>query len=146
MTTEPCIFPGTSWGFWRSWRSNNCVTNPIKPHAKGKVEALNRTIKNEFQAEAFLSDFHTIEELNSAFWAWAEVVYNRRVHSATGEAPEERFLKGLLLKENEEEASFLNKGDWSDACWYASNKQAEGRLRSDLHSGRLARKCWEGIH
>ena len=68
---------------------------PYQAHAKGKIEAVNRTIKNEFQAEASLSDFHTIEELNSAFWAWAEVVYNRRVHSTTGEAPEERFLKGL---------------------------------------------------
>ena len=68
---------------------------PYQAQAKGKIEAVNRTIKNEFQAEASLSDFHTIEELNSAFWAWAEVVYNRRVHSTTGEAPEERFLKGL---------------------------------------------------
>ena len=68
---------------------------PYQAHAKGKIEAVNRTIKNEFQAEASLSDFHTIEELNSAFWAWAEVLYNRRVHSTTGEAPEERFLKGL---------------------------------------------------
>jgi len=68
---------------------------PYQAHAKGKIEALNRTIKNEFQAEAALADFHTIEELNSAFWAWVEVVYNKRVHSATGESPDERFLKGL---------------------------------------------------
>ena len=68
---------------------------PYQAHAKGKIEAVNRTVKNEFQAEAALADFHTIEELNSAFWAWAEVLYNKRVHSATGEAPDERFLKGL---------------------------------------------------
>jgi transposase InsO family protein len=68
---------------------------PHQAHAKGKIEASNRTIKNEFQAEAARADFHTPEELNSAFWAWAEVVYNKRVHSATGEAPDERFMKGL---------------------------------------------------
>jgi transposase InsO family protein len=68
---------------------------PYQAYAKGKIEAANRTIKNEFQAEASLADFHTIEELNSAFWAWVEVVYNKRVHSATGESPDERFLKGL---------------------------------------------------
>ena len=68
---------------------------PYQAHAKGKIEAVNRTVKNEFQAEAALADFHTIEELNSAFWAWVEVVYNKRVHSATGESPDERFLKGL---------------------------------------------------
>ena len=68
---------------------------PYQAHAKGKIEAANRTIKNEFQAEAARAEFHTPEELNSAFWAWAEVVYNKRVHSATGETPDERFVKGL---------------------------------------------------
>ena len=68
---------------------------PYQAHAKGKIESLNRTVKYDFQAEAALGGFHTIEELNTAFWAWAEVVYNKRVHSATGETPDERFLKGL---------------------------------------------------
>ncbi len=68
---------------------------PYQAYAKGKIEANNKTIKNEFQAEAALADFHTLEELNSAFWAWADVVYNKRVHSATGETPDDRFLKGL---------------------------------------------------
>jgi len=68
---------------------------PYQAHAKGKIEAVNRTVKNDFQAEAALADFHTIEELNSAFWAWVEVVYNKRVHSTTGETPDERFRKGL---------------------------------------------------
>ncbi len=68
---------------------------PYQAHAKGKIEAANRTVKNEFQAEAAQAEFHTLEELNSAFWAWAEVVYNKRVHSTTGETPDERFGKGL---------------------------------------------------
>ena len=33
--------------------------------------------------------------LNSAFWAWAELEYNARIHSVTGQAPDERFLAGL---------------------------------------------------
>ena len=68
---------------------------PYRAYAKGKIEAGNKTIKNEFQSEAALADFHTIEELNSAFWAWCEVVYNKRVHSATGQTPDDRFLAGL---------------------------------------------------
>ena len=68
---------------------------PYQAHAKGKIEANNKIIKNEFQAEAAHADFHTLEELNSAFWAWADVVYNKRVHSATGETPDDRFLKAL---------------------------------------------------
>ncbi len=68
---------------------------PYQAHAKGKVESVNRTVKNDFQSEAALADFHTIDELNTAFWAWTDVVYNRRVHSTTGEAPDERFRRGL---------------------------------------------------
>jgi len=68
---------------------------PYQAHSKGKVEAINKTVKNEFQKEAALAGFKTLEELNSAFWAWCKLVYNRRRHSSTGEVPDDRFLKGL---------------------------------------------------
>jgi transposase InsO family protein len=68
---------------------------PYQAQAKGKVEALQKTIKNEFQSEASRAGIRTVEELNSAFWAWAEMEYNKRLHSATGQAPDERFLQGL---------------------------------------------------
>jgi putative transposase len=68
---------------------------PYQAYAKGKVEAIQKIIKNEFQSEAARAGIRTVEELNSAFWAWAEVEYNTRVHSSTGQAPDERFLQGL---------------------------------------------------
>jgi len=68
---------------------------PYQAYAKGKVEALQKTVKNEFQSEAARAGIRTVEELNSAFWAWAEVEYNTRLHSSTGQAPDERFLQGL---------------------------------------------------
>ena len=68
---------------------------PYQAFAKGKIEACNKTIKYEFQSEAQLAGIKTIDELNTAFWAWAEVEYNKRVHSSTGEAPDERFINGL---------------------------------------------------
>lgn len=68
---------------------------PYCAFAKGKVEAVQKIIKNEFQNEAARAGIRTVEELNSAFWAWAEVEYNTRVHSSTGQAPDERFLQGL---------------------------------------------------
>ena len=37
----------------------------------------------------------TIDELNSAFWAWMDLEYNTRVHSATGQSPDARFRDGL---------------------------------------------------
>ncbi len=68
---------------------------PFQAHCKGKVEAMNKIIKNEFQSEASRAGMKTLEELNSAFWAWAECEYNPRIHSSTGQPPDERFQQGL---------------------------------------------------
>ena len=68
---------------------------PYQAFAKGKVEAIQKTVKNEFQSEAARAGMKTVEELNSAFWAWAEIEYNTRIHSSTGQAPDERFQQGL---------------------------------------------------
>jgi transposase InsO family protein len=68
---------------------------PFQAYCKGKVEAMNKIIKNEFQSEASRAGMKTLEELNSAFWAWAECEYNTRIHSSTGQAPDERFQQGL---------------------------------------------------
>lgn len=68
---------------------------PYQAWCKGKVEAIMKTIKNDFQADAQLAGFKTLEELNTALWAWIYVEYNRRIHSSTGQAPEERFIKNI---------------------------------------------------
>lgn len=68
---------------------------PYQAYCKGKVEALNKTIKNDFQGEAQLAGFKTLEELNSAFAAWIDLEYNVRIHSQTGQAPDKRFADAL---------------------------------------------------
>jgi putative transposase len=68
---------------------------PYQAYCKGKVEAANKTIKNDFQAEAQRAEFRTLEEINSAFAAWVDLEYNVRQHSATGEAPDKRFADAL---------------------------------------------------
>lgn len=68
---------------------------PFQSYCKGKVEAVNKTIKNEFQGEAQQAGFHTLNELNSAFAAWVDLEYNVRIHSQTGEAPDKRFADAL---------------------------------------------------
>lgn len=68
---------------------------PYQSWCKGKIEAVMKTLKNEFQSEAQRAGFHTLEELNSALWAWIDVEYNRRNHSSTGEPPDTRFTTGL---------------------------------------------------
>ena len=54
---------------------------PYQAYCKGKVEAVNKTIKNDFQGEAQRAGFQTLEELNSAFAAWVDLEYNVRIHS-----------------------------------------------------------------
>lgn len=61
---------------------------------KGKVENIMKTIKR-FQSEATLAGFRTLEELNSTLSAWVEVQYNNKVHSGTGETPNERWQNNL---------------------------------------------------
>ena len=76
----------------------NCrkIHHPFfQAHCKGKIEAQMKIIKHEFQDEAQLADMHTLDELNTAFWAWSELSFNKRIHSATGETPDKRFVEGL---------------------------------------------------
>jgi transposase InsO family protein len=68
---------------------------PYQSWCKGKIEAIMKTLKTEFQSEAALAGFRTLEELNSALWAWIDVEYHRRNHSTTGEPPADRFTAGL---------------------------------------------------
>ena len=68
---------------------------PFQAHCKGKIEAQNQVIKHEFQDEAQRAGMQTLEELNTAFWAWSELSFNKRIHSATGQTPDKRFVDGL---------------------------------------------------
>jgi len=62
---------------------------------KGKVEAAMKSLKR-FQNEAQLADLKTIEELNATLAAWVEVEYNGKIHSGTGECPNERWRNNIL--------------------------------------------------
>ena len=73
---------------------------PYAAYCKGKVEAIQKTIKYDFQAEAQNAGFSSLEELNTAFWAWVEVVYNLRQHTSTGQAPNTRFQNALPKQAN----------------------------------------------
>ena len=68
---------------------------PYQAYCKGKIEAANKIIKNQFQREAQVAGLRTIDELNSAFWAWMDLEYNPRVLAATGQSPDHRFRDGL---------------------------------------------------
>ena len=68
---------------------------PYQAYCKGKIEAANKIIKNQFQREAQRAGIRTLDELNSAFWAWMDLEYNPRLLAATGQSPDARFRDGL---------------------------------------------------
>lgn len=70
-------------------------TKKWRPMGHGKIEALNRNITNNFIAEVKASNVKTIDELNEAFIAFADVDYNPHVHGETNEAPSARWRKGI---------------------------------------------------
>lgn len=67
---------------------------PYQAWCKGKVESLMKRIK-QFQREAAMAGFKTIEELNATLAAWIEVEYNQKIHSSTGESPNVRYQNSL---------------------------------------------------
>ena len=69
-------------------------SRPYAPQGRGKLERLNRVIRERFLLEAEQVGIASFEELNDRFWAWTERYLNLRRHSQTGEAPMERFQRG----------------------------------------------------
>ena len=63
--------------------------SPRAATTKGKIERFFRTVRDQFLVE--IDDGVELAELNRLFSAWLEVVYHRRTHSETGQAPIERF-------------------------------------------------------
>jgi putative transposase len=65
--------------------------SPRAATTKGKIERFFRTCRDRFLVELEHRDDLELAELNRLFGAWLEVVYHRRVHSETGQAPLARF-------------------------------------------------------
>ncbi len=67
-------------------------TTPVySPESKGKIERFNSTV-DSFEAELSLNPPTTLEELNQAFFVWAEEGYNHQTHSSLGGlTPAQRF-------------------------------------------------------
>jgi putative transposase len=69
-------------------------SRPGRPQGRGKIERFFETVRIQFLVEIEAKPPDTLAELNRLFTAWVEIVYHRRVHSETGQAPIERLLAG----------------------------------------------------
>jgi putative transposase len=67
-------------------------SRPHAPEGRGKLERLNRFIRERFVAEVEAQGIASFTELNDRFGAWAEQVCNTRQHAETKQTPIARFL------------------------------------------------------
>ena len=63
---------------------------PYYPEGRGKIERFFQFVQSDFMAEVPGSNVSTLPQLNESLLAWLEVVYHRKVHTETGQAPLER--------------------------------------------------------
>jgi len=67
------------------------LATPYAPEGKGKVERFFGFVRSDFLPELKRSSVTSLAHLNQSLLAWLEVVYHRKLHSETGQAPLERF-------------------------------------------------------
>jgi putative transposase len=65
------------------------------PSPGGLIERFFKTVQDQFESEVRAGEPLTLAQLNRAFSAWLEVSYHQRVHSQTGQTPEDRYHQGL---------------------------------------------------
>jgi transposase InsO family protein len=66
---------------------------PYYPEGRGKIERFFQFVRSDFLPELPNSSVTTLLQLNQSLLAWLEVVYHRKLHSETGQAPLERFRR-----------------------------------------------------
>jgi putative transposase len=83
-------------------------TEKGRPMGHGKIEAFNRLVRSAFLAELKPARITTLDQVNEAFVAWADMEYNAQVHGETGERPLDRWRAGHAhVKRSEEHTSEL---------------------------------------
>jgi len=64
---------------------------PYYPEGRGKIERFFQFVQSDFLPELQHSSVSTLPHLNESLLAWLEVVYHRKLHSETAQAPLERY-------------------------------------------------------
>jgi transposase InsO family protein len=64
---------------------------PYYPEGRGKIERFFQFVQSDFLPELATATVLNLPLLNESLLAWLEVIYHRKVHSETGQAPLERY-------------------------------------------------------
>lgn len=126
-----------------------CYRNSIKlkfrpvrdPAAGGIIERFFKTVQDQFESEVRAGKILTLDELNLAFSSWLNNRYHKRVHSSTGETPEDRYncegfekrhidLHKAYLSFSKSELRKVNQ-DFSDVTINKRHYKVDKKLRGD---------------
>lgn len=80
--------------------------------AKGKIERLNNTIRNDFMKIHDFSKFKNIEQLNVALKDWISK-YNSRIHSSIQMTPDQRFAIDISR------VRYLDNNEFNDEIFFS---------------------------
>lgn len=89
-------------------------TKPYRPMGHGKIEAFNRYCRDAFIAELKTANMTTLDELNEAFLAWADLSHSQKIHTETGEEPRKRWRKDIEKIEYVDEEALRLAFLWSE--------------------------------
>jgi putative transposase len=64
-------------------------SKPYDSPSRGKVERFFRTVRERFLSG--IQEGITLDELNEAFWLWAQEDYHHKLHTGIGERPVDRY-------------------------------------------------------
>lgn len=114
---------------------------PKDPAPGGLVERFFETCQSQFEAEVRAGDILTLDELNRFFSAYLSVAYHQRIHSETGQSPQERYDQGLTVIRQVDMQKVINlfmkkenrtvNEDFSDIQLEGSFYRVDSRLRGD---------------
>jgi hypothetical protein len=75
-------------------------SKPYCAEGRGCCERFNRTLKEQFEIEAGGRDeLLTLDDLNGYFEAWLSERYHRDIHSETAQAPFDRFMDNVTVRQ-----------------------------------------------
>jgi len=89
------VVPGLETVFLHVARRNGQTLSSHAAKGGGLPFKLNKFIRSAFIAELKVSSITTLDQLNEAFLAWADLHYNTKPHGETGEKPIDRWRDGI---------------------------------------------------
>lgn len=72
-------------------------SKPHDPSSRGVVERIFKTIQDQFEPEVRAGHILSLKDLNEAFSAWLRLSYQSRIHSETGQTPQNKYNNGLSV-------------------------------------------------